>query len=95
MEKMFDFGIDLILPLFSSQIVEAIDSLQKEQDPPYSKGVFFIEIRKRVISGSGFIYNTISPIVIDPLFSALYRINAFYSNKDCTRFSMTKINDEY
>ena len=33
--------------------------------------------------------------MIDPLFAALLRTDAFYGNHDFTKFSMKKINDEY
>lgn len=46
MEKLFDFGIDLMLPTFASIILSALETLQKKQEPPYSDGVYFIEIRK-------------------------------------------------
>jgi hypothetical protein len=34
-------------------------------------------------------------IVIDPVFSSLWRANAFYSNEEGTKYSMTQINDSY
>jgi hypothetical protein len=57
MEAVFDLSIDLILPMFSTSILKAIEDLQKAQCPPYSDGVYFIEIRKKVMASEGFILN--------------------------------------
>lgn len=46
MERLFDLGVDLMLPIFSSTILKSIDDMQMKQDPPYSDGIYFIEVRK-------------------------------------------------
>lgn len=35
------------------------------------------------------------PIVLDPIFAALLRSDAFYANPDCTKFSIVKIDASY
>jgi len=57
--------------------------------------VYFIEIRKRIIKTTGYIYNSISPIVIDPLFSCIFRTDGFYANDECTKYSITRIDKGY
>jgi hypothetical protein len=56
MEKIFDLSVNLMLPMFASNIIGSIEEIQKEQDPPYSDGVYFIEIRKRVMKKEGFLF---------------------------------------
>jgi hypothetical protein len=94
MEKLFDIGVDLMLPIFSSTILKSIDELQKAQDPPYSDGIFFIEVRKQFILNSG-LFSLVTPVVSDPLFAVLFRNSAFYANQDATKYSMRRINDQY
>ena len=35
------------------------------------------------------------PIVLDPIFAALLRSDAFYANPDCTKFSVVQIDSTY
>jgi len=48
-----------------------------------------------VINGTGVIFNALTPIVIDPLFAALFRDDAFYANAETTKYSLRKISEEY
>src|SRR5690606_9043159 len=95
MEKVFDLGIDLILPMFSSTMMKAIDALQSRQDPPYSDGVYYIEIRKEVIAQSGLVFTKLFPIVFDPVFANLFREGAFYANPDATKYAINMVDETY
>ena len=46
-ELAFDAFINYSFPTFASSLVRAVDSLGREQDPPYKDGNYFIEIRGR------------------------------------------------
>jgi Sulfotransferase domain len=96
MEKLFDFGMDLMMPMFSTIIMESIDACQQKLDPPYSDGVYFIDVTKEVNSRSRFfLMKKLCPLVIDTLFANLTRSNAFYCNPDCTKYSTRKLNESY
>lgn len=49
MEKLFDFGVDVLLPMSTSTVMGSIDTLQKQQEPPYSEGIYYIEVRKECL----------------------------------------------
>lgn len=95
MEKMFDFGVDLLLPMFSSSILQALEDIQKEQNPPYSEGVYFTDLRRRCIAGTNVVFNYIMPALIDPVVAALFKSDAMYANTDLTKYSICKVNDDY
>ncbi len=44
MESIFRTSIDLMLPLYSSTFLAAIEELQAKQDPPYSDGVYYLQL---------------------------------------------------
>ncbi|CDW90322.1 fbox domain containing protein [Stylonychia lemnae] len=95
MEKIFDFGVDLLLPMFSSTILKSIDIVQAQQQPPYSDGLYYMEISKESKNHTGILFKKIFNLMIDPVFTNLFRSNAFYSNPDCSKFSMTQIDQSY
>lgn len=95
MEKIFDFGVDMMLPMMGSTVFKAIDTLQKQQNPPYSDGVFFIEIRKEIVKTEGLLFNKLMPAVLDPVLTNLFRADVFYANPDCTKYSAKKVDDGY
>lgn len=41
-EYVFDKTVEYLTPTISSLILQALEDLQKEQNPPYSKGVFLL-----------------------------------------------------
>lgn len=57
--------------------------------------MYFIELRKNVLTKEGFIFTQLIPLLIDPLFCALFKTDTFYANNECNRYSIKKINDDY
>ena len=45
MDKLLDLGMDFLLPQFTSQINNTLHSMQAAQKPPFSDGIYFIELR--------------------------------------------------
>jgi hypothetical protein len=37
----------------------------------------------------------LTPVIIDPLFNAMFKSDAFYTNSDATKYSMKKIDESY
>ena len=46
-ETGFDTLVACIFPTFCSSVVQAIDELGAEMDPPFSHGSYFVEIKNR------------------------------------------------
>lgn len=95
MEKIFDFSIDMMMPIFSSTILQSMDNLQEAQDPPYSDGVYFLAIRKEIIRSSGMIFSRVMPVVLDPVFANVFRTDVFFANSECTKFSTRRIDENW
>lgn len=63
-----------------------LDKLQREQDPPYSDGIYFVEL----IQGweNKGLWWKVFPVMLDPLFSRLIKYDGIFLNPDCTKFSI-------
>jgi len=48
MERLFRTSIDIMLPMYSSTFLMNLETLQREQTLPYSDGVYYIELLKRL-----------------------------------------------
>ena len=46
-EYIFDKAVEYLLPTISCLVLQAMDELQQAQNPPYSKGLFFAQIRTK------------------------------------------------
>ena len=93
-ELIFDKTVEYMTPSISSLILQAIDDLQSEQNPPYSRGCFLIMIRRRFISyklSHKFLYRD----VFEPIFTSLAKLSQFYCDKEFCRFSMRRIDDNF
>lgn len=91
METLLDVGIDVFLPQFSSQIFKAIQDIQSSQKPPFSDGVYWLEIRRYWCQGTRGMLFTVLPMLFDPLFCRLFRLDSFYINNDGTKYSIKQI----
>ncbi len=96
MDRIFDTTMDwLLLPLFQKGILSAVKTLQRDQERPFSDGVYFIEIRKEVIKNSGVIVSKVFPVLFDCIFANLFRSDHLYSNRDATKYSLVRIDQSY
>ena len=66
-----------------------LDKMQREMDPPYSDGVYFIEFMQGWTNKD--LWFSVVPIMADPLFSRLIKYDGLYVNSDCTKFSICHI----
>ena len=88
MDNLLDVGVDVLLPQFSSQIYATIEQIQSTQKPPFSDGIYWNDIRRVWIqSGRGILFGTI-PMLFDPCFCRLLRLDGFYINNDGTKYSI-------
>lgn len=93
-EYIFDKTVEYLTPTVSSLILQAMDDLQQAQNPPYSKGVFMVQIRGRFLLyklSTKFLYND----VFEPVFTSLAKLSQFYCDKDYSRFSMKRIDESF
>jgi hypothetical protein len=44
---------------------------------------------------TGFVFNNFIPLLIDPLFCALFKTDALYANEETTKYSITRITEDY
>ena len=54
-----------------------------------------MEISKESKRITGIFFKKIFNLAIDPIFTNLFRSNAFFSNNDCSKFSMVQIDQTY
>lgn len=91
MERLLDVGMDMLIPQFTTQILKALEDVQSSQKPPFSDGVYWLDIRREWRKGDNGLLLTILPIVFDPLFCRLMRLDGIYMSLDGAKFSMKKI----
>ena len=96
MEDAFDFSMDLILPPFISNILTITEDLQAAQEPPFSDGVHWLEIRQEWTQRryGGLIFKLI-PILFDPCFGRLIRCDGLLMSPDGSKYSVKPIGNEY
>jgi hypothetical protein len=73
-EIIFDKTVEYLTPTISSLILQSLDELQREQNPPYSKGCFLIQIRRRFLDfklSHKFLYKD----VFEPIFTSLAKLS--------------------
>ena len=71
-----------------------MEEMHEEQEPPYSKGLFFLAIRDRFLKQS-IINKVIFSNLVEPIFTLMMRSNYIYSNPNMAKFAATKINENY
>ena len=94
MEPLLDLFVSYSFPTICSYLVQAVDELGAEQDPPYSKGNYFIEIRKRFLTYSwthGAFFND----MCEPIFTMAARHDFFYVDENFSKFSTRRVNETY
>ena len=95
MEKIIDFSHGLLAPRFAKIMLQATENLQRKQDPPFSDGVYFIEIMKEVVRIADILFKRIFPMIVDPVFAKFFRADGVYCNPDCSKYSLIKIDETY
>jgi hypothetical protein len=90
MEFIYDAFVDLHVPAFASQILNTIESLQKKQNPPFSDGLFWVEIQNEWRARHNGEYLEVLPL-FDLLWTRLFKMECIYTNEDCTKYSSEKM----
>ena len=82
------------MPTICSSLVQAVDDLSAEQNPPYSRGLYFIEIRSKFLTYS-WTHSTFFNDMSEPIFTMAARHDFFYIDENFTKFSTRRIDDTY
>ena len=93
-ELAFDIFTQYTFPTMASSIVEAVDSLGREQEPPFSHGNYFIEIRRRFLEQS-WIHKTFYNDLCEPIFALCMKLDCLYTDANFSTFSTRRINDTF
>ena len=93
MERLFRTSIDILLPMYSSTFLLNMENLQKEQSPPYSDGIYYIQLLQRLKTTS--LIGNVTQVIFNPLLAALFKEDLFFANSDITKFSLQKLKDSY
>ena len=93
METFFDLAIAFSFPTICSYMVQATEELSAELDPPYSRGLYFLEIRRRFLTfkRSHCIYGD----MCESIFTLACRHDFFYCDENFAKFSYRRINENY
>ena len=93
-ELVMDKTVEYLTPTISSLILQAMDDLQQAQNPPYSKGLFIVQIRQQFMTfklSTKFLYAD----VFEPVFTSLAKLSQFYCDKEYSKFSMQRIDESW
>ena len=74
--------------------MQAIDELGAEMDPPYSRGLYFIEIRRRFLQLS-WVHRAFYDDKCEPLFCLCARHDNVYIDSNFAKFSTRRVDDTY
>ena len=83
-----------MLPEFASQVTQVVQDLQENQNPPYSDGIFYIEVLNAYQQNDGWLPKglvSMSNMLVDPLMARLVKKEGIYLNHDATKYSVCKI----
>lgn len=93
-ELAFDTFVNYSFPTLASSMVQAVESLGAEQDPPFSHGNYFIECRNRFLEFS-WVYRTFYNDMCEPIFAMAIRCDFIYADANFSTFSSRRINDSF
>ena len=94
MEFFLDTFVNYSYPSVVSYLVQAVNELGSEMEPPFHRGSYFIEVRRRFLTYSWvneILYNDMS----EPLFTLAARLDMFYADENFAKFSTRRINENY
>lgn len=94
MEFILDSFVEFSLPSIISYLVQALEELGQEQCPPFSKGIYFLNLRKRFMTYS-WAHRTIYADMCEPIFTLAARYDHFYIDENFAKFSVRRINSDY
>lgn len=93
-ESIFDGATEFFLPTCLSDMIKAVDELQAAQSPPYSSGVYFVQLRQQFRTFS-VLNNYLYQNMTEPMISLSIRMGYFYLDASMAKISNTKISEEY
>ena len=94
MEFAVDTFVSFTFPSVVSFLVQAVDELGNEMDPPFRRGSYFIEIRRKFLTYSWtheMFFNDISELI----FTHAARLDHFYADENFAKFSTRRVNENY
>ena len=91
MESLVDGITDMLLPQFTAEVFNVISDIQSCQKPPFSDGVYWLEIRKEWRRRDNGVLLTIIPVLFDPLMTRLFHLDQLYMSQDGTKYSVKKL----
>lgn len=93
-EKVYQIFTEYSFPSLVSSIVQAIEELGEEQDPPFSHGNYFIEIRGKFLTFS-WSHRVFYNDMMEPIFAMAARLGYFYIDENFAKFSTRRLNDNF
>ena len=94
MESLLDIFVSYSFPTICSYLVQAADELGAEQEPPYSRGNYFIEIRKRFLTYS-WTHQAFYNDMCEPIFTLVARHDFLFIDENFTKFAARRIDETY
>ena len=94
-EYLFDSIIEYFFPTIASMILQSVDDLQQAQNPPYSKGIYFVQMREKFKTyklSNRLVYGD---FFIEPVYTNMARSDMFYLDKNFSKVSIKKIDETY
>lgn len=79
--------MDYMYPSILTMLMQCLHQLLKSQNPPYSRGVYFVDIRKTFVTYKAshkWIYRECA----EPIWTKAVKNGVFFVNKAFTRYSM-------
>jgi hypothetical protein len=86
--------MDYMYPSILTMLMQCLHQLLKSQNPPYSRGVYFVDIRKTFVTYKAshkWIYRECA----EPIWTKAVKNGVFFVNKAFTRYSSIRLNESY
>ena len=93
-EFVFEKFVAYCFPSVVSDIVRATDKLASQQDPPYSHGNYFVEIRREFLSQS-WVHKVFFNDMSEPIFTLVCRYDYLYIDQNFAKFSTRRLDETY
>ena len=93
-ELIVDTFVKYSFPSMCADLVRATATLGAAQDPPFSHGNFFIEIRK-VWLEYAWVNKAIYGDIVEPIFTLVCRLDYFYCDSNFGKFSTKRCDETY
>ena len=93
-EFCFDNFVKYSFPTFCSSIIQAVEELGREQDPAFSDGNYFIEIREKFVKQS-WVHGAVYGNSCESIFAIACRLDMLYIDPNFAKFSTRRIDETY